>query len=101
MDAVEFLKVRKRMCAANNVTCYECPLSSSTGSCLFMTKDKGAENVVVDRVKQWSKEHPIKTRQSEFLKMFPNTLKDKHGIIHIVPCALDVKYKLSSCIGIL
>lgn len=23
-------------------------------------------------VEQWAKDHPVKTRQSEFLKMFPN-----------------------------
>ena len=88
MDAVEFLKIRKRICTLSRDKCYECPLSSSAGSCLFMTTDKGGENVAVDRVEQWSKEHPVKTRQSEFLKMFPN-VGMVEGVVHISPCTID------------
>lgn len=32
---------------------------------------EGAKKAV-EFVKQWAKDHPVKTRQSEFLKMFPH-----------------------------
>lgn len=42
-------------------------------------------------VEQWAKEHPPKTRQSEFLKQLPNAgLED--GCINILPCAIDNSY---------
>ena len=39
-------------------------------------------------VEKWSAEHPIKTRQSEFLKMFPNA-KLVNGHINICPKAIN------------
>lgn len=92
MDAVEFLKVRRRICEANAEACYSCPLSTSNVSCLLMMTNRGSENVVVDKVEQWVKEHPVKPRQSEFLKMYPNVSIDvRDGIILLSPCALDIK----------
>ena len=38
----------------------------------------------VSKVEQWAKEHPIKTRQSELLKMFPN-VKIDDGVIAFCP----------------
>lgn len=45
---------------------------------------------MVQIVEQWAKDHPFKTRQSEFLKMFPNAVIDEDdGILGINPCAID------------
>lgn len=40
-----------------------------------MLGDASVESIgeMISIVEQWSKDHPIKTRQSEFLKMFPMT----------------------------
>nr|DAO00620.1 MAG TPA: hypothetical protein [Caudoviricetes sp.] len=38
------------------------------------------------------KEHPVKTRQSEFLKMYPNARIDD-GVIFLGPCAIDNSHK--------
>ena len=38
----------------------------------------------------WSKEHSKKTRQSEFLKMFPNARIDDNGTLLICPRHVDV-----------
>ena len=46
----------------------------------------------VEIVEQWAKEHPANTRQSEFLKLFPNAKID-NGAIDIGPCAIDSYYK--------
>lgn len=72
--------------------CYDCPLSTSADDCLFTTMDKGNENVVVDRAEKWAKEHPIKTRQSEFLKMFPNA-RTSDGVLSVRPCDVNYAYK--------
>lgn len=92
MDAVEFLKATKRMCEANIKTCQGCPLFDSDGGCSFTIITEGNENIAVDIVERWAKEHPVKTRQSEFLKMYPNVSIDvRDGIILLSPCALDIK----------
>lgn len=43
-------------------------------------------------VENWAKEHPVKTRQSEFLKMFPNA-PISHNTIDICPSKVDVLQK--------
>ena len=46
----------------------------------------------------WCKEHPVKTRQDEFLKMFPNA-KIVDGIIGICPKHFETAYacKATKC----
>jgi hypothetical protein len=57
--------------------------------------DTSVENIeeiekTVSKVEQWAKDHPVKTRQSEFLKLFPNAAIDEDdGILCIKPCAID------------
>lgn len=78
MDAVEFLDKVDRL--------------SKRGS----TEEKmrynayrvaGDNTWAVKYVEQWDAEHPIKTRQSEFLKLFPNAQTDS-GCLNA--CPMDV-----------
>lgn len=48
-------------------------------------------NKASEIILKWCEEHPIKTRQSEFMKMFPNVGIYK-GAITICPCAIDCNY---------
>lgn len=42
----------------------------------------------ISKVEQWAKDHPVKTRQSEFLKIFQKaTIRD--GVLTICPMAID------------
>ena len=84
MDAVEFLKSRSRRCN-DNVCEGDCPL-------FHCCNDRIDDNMVklVSIVEQWAKEHPVKTRQSEFLKIFPNPALDSDGVIAIQPCEVIV-----------
>ena len=50
------------------------------------------------QVEKWAKEHPAKTRQSEFLKMFPDSELDSNGIIDICPIVMYHKYTCSGLI---
>nr|DAI63314.1 MAG TPA: hypothetical protein [Caudoviricetes sp.] len=73
MDAVEYVKELRRLHKMQKI-CNGCPLRNND-TCIAGLCDDGlcdeAEKAV-QIVEQWAKDHPIKTRQSEFLKMFPN-----------------------------
>ena len=93
MDAVEFFKTVNRLC--ENQSCRECPVCKE-GVCMVMNMvriDGGLVESIeetVSKVEQWAKEHPVKTRQSEFLKLFPNaTIDEDNGILCIKPCTID------------
>ena len=45
----------------------------------------------VQIVEQWAKEHPVKTRQSEFLKQWPDAEIGGDGLLSIAPCQLNVE----------
>lgn len=71
--------------------CENCPLCAKTSgtnlSCdylLIKYPDKANEIII-----NWRKEHPIKTRQSEFLKIFPNAKIGIDGVIEIAPCTME------------
>lgn len=73
-----------RMCKATE-DCSSCPLhrinNGTNFSCnMFIVKHPYKANEIILR---WSKERPIKTRQSEFLKMFPNAKIDVDGVLSI------------------
>lgn len=77
--------------------CAICPLECDNNSkginCDYIVRahpDKANEIII-----NWRKEHPIKTRQSEFLKMFPNAMKDG-DVINIDPCVVDETLHLAS-----
>ena len=82
MDAVEFLKAFGRLC--NNYLCGDnCPLIDSCD-------DESDDGYVrkVQMVEQWAKEHPVKTRQSEFLKQWPDAEIGDDGYPSVAPCQL-------------
>lgn len=76
MDAVTYIKEYKRMCeyfdSKENPAraCEGCPLEWLPNGCHMIEIADNAEKCVA-AVEQWSKEHPVKTRKSELLKLFP------------------------------
>lgn len=88
MDAVEYVKQRNRMCDYY-VSCSECPVGQYKVCASIVGIPK-----LIPIIEQWAKEHPVKTRQSEFLKIFPNAKKSPNGVIDICPKQFDPeKYK--------
>lgn len=89
MDAVEYIKTIRRLCESQNgySGCSGCPLLNEDDYCSIADARERAEDVV-QIVEQWAKDHPIKTRQSEFLKMFPNAVTDD-GVLCISPCKIE------------
>ena len=81
MDAVEFIKQVRRM-------------GKQKGEAIcFKLEEKDTE--IVDQVEQWAKEHPVKTRQSEFLKQWPDAEVGDDGYPSVAPCQLykDIEEK--------
>lgn len=87
MDAVEFLKAKTRMCKGR--LCDQCELWKSeiepANVFCYEWMGKNAEKAVAF-VEKWDAEHPIKTRQSEFLKMFPGADVGMDGCLLLNPC---------------
>lgn len=84
MDALEFLKEERRMCASFDAMCVKCPLGD-TGCCVIIgNTNRELENEVAT-VEQWSKEHPRKTRQSVFLEQWPEAWTYADGVLSICP----------------
>lgn len=91
MDAVEFFKTVNRLCK-NQKHCTECPICKNGVSCMVKADDDSIKSIeeTVSKVEQWAKDHPVKTRQSEFLKLFPDAIIDEDdGILRIIPCFVD------------
>lgn len=85
MDAVEYIKTIHRLCESQNgySGCSGCPLLNEDDYCSIVDARERAEDIV-QIVEQWAKDHPIKTRQSKFLKMFPGAKIDS-GVIIFCP----------------
>lgn len=90
MDALEFFKARKRMCEATK--CASCKLCHMQGGCSIAPENEEIDacEEAIAIVEQWAAEHPIKTRQSEFLKMFPDApIYPDTGLVRVSPCQVD------------
>ena len=94
MDVEKFLKEYNRMCTGR--ACKDCEvgraklqanMSTEVVSCMDMLKMFPA--VVVEIVERWSQDNPVRTRQSAFLKQWPNASRDTSGVLSITPCVLD------------
>jgi len=87
MDIVEFFKTVNRLC--KNRTYGECPIWKN-GTCMADSGDDSVKSIeeTISKVEQWAKDHPVKTRQSEFLKMFPNA-EFCRDVINILPCSIE------------
>ena len=100
MDAVEFIVARGRMCKyererginAKNEPCPGCCIPARLNirtcpSCEDFIKQHPAEAVEI--VERWAKEHPRKTRQNEFLKLFPKGRLMSDGMLKFCPQEVD------------
>ena len=77
MDAVEFIRQVRRM-------------GKQKGEAICFKLEE-IDTEIVEQVEQWAKEHPEKTRMSEFLKMWPDAEISDDGLPSIAPCQLDVR----------
>ncbi len=85
MDAVEYVKQRERMCDYYG-NCGDCPASDYKG-CSSLNEIPN----LVPIVEKWAKEHPVKTRQSEFFKQWPDAEIGCDGLPTVAPCQLNIE----------
>ena len=82
MDAVECMKAVTRMLKSGTIDCAIQKYISA--------QKKNDYEGMVEAAEQWAAEHPIKTRQSEFLKMFPDApIYPDTGLVRVSPCQVD------------
>lgn len=53
-------------------------------------------SLLAEKVEKWAKEHPLKTRQSEFLRLYPN-VRLNNGVIDICPRSVDATKVTNGC----
>lgn len=90
MEAVKFIKEWARMCKSAK-SCSECIIGKNAGMftiCGNVIKEDPEKYVAIVK-KKWSAEHPAKTRQSEFLKIYPDACIAKNGVIQICPNRIE------------
>ena len=90
MDAVNFIVTRDRMRKSFNGRCNGCEVNELMGvddMCIYYMAQHPQE--VVEIVERWTKEHPRKTRQSEFLKLFPRASMTADSVIAFCPKSMD------------
>ena len=80
MDAVECMKAVTRMLKSGTIDCAIQKYISA--------QKKNDYEGMVEAAEQWAAEHPIKTRQSEFLKHYPDARILTHGCLNA--CPMDV-----------
>ena len=85
MDAVECMKAITRMLKPGTIDCAIQKYISA--------QKKNDYEGMVEAAEQWAAEHPAKTRQSEFLKLFPGAAPKKDGVLAICPKAFSPEYK--------
>lgn len=92
MDAVECMKAVTRMLKSGTIDCAIQKYISA--------QKKNDYEGMVEAAEQWAAEHPAKTRQSEFLKQWPEArINDADGLPMASPCDLDGKLA-GKCDGI-
>ena len=89
MEVRDFIREYNRMCDYYYATqCKkngeDCPMRNySCGSIKCLTE------TIIDDVENWSKEHPLKTRQSVFLEQYPNAKVRMDGTLSACPQVID------------
>lgn len=92
MDAVKFLEERNRMCKSFAPDCEGCRVDKAkpvVDECFRWILDNPERAVQI--VEEWYAAHPRKTRQSVFLKQWPNARIDENGVVAIMPCRMNAK----------
>ena len=97
MEAIKYMKELKRYCNATN--CENCEVEYACDGVPSVPSDLEDDDIVesVKFIEKWSMDNPIKTRQSEFLKLYPDVPLDSNGCLIIKPCALNKELYNKSC----
>lgn len=94
MEALEFLKERKRMCRSFGGSCTGCPCEKVRCVINAHVSDDDYKRIVA-MVEEWSAAHPRKTRQSVFLEQYPETQIDDTGVLSVCPAIISSAHRIN------
>ena len=92
MEALEFLKERKRMCRSFGGSCTGCPCEKVRCALNAHVSDDDYKRIVA-MVEEWSAAHPRKTRQSVFLEQWPEANIDDLGVLTVCPSSISISHR--------
>ena len=94
-DNFDYLGELVRLCQSFDDFCKGCPLSKGSvlcgGSPCNIIENDNLEHVK-SLIKEWSDEHPVKTRSTEFKKIYPNCKVDNEGYPTICPYEFNTSF---------
>ena len=94
MDAVKFTNEAMRMCNEYWSKCWGCPAGDGVSCRLGSDYKTISAEEKVSIVERWAAKHPAKTRQSEFLKLFPGAdVGETDGCLTLDPCNVYKKMR--------
>lgn len=103
MDALEFIRERKRMCKFyyDEEKGY-CPDKCPAHYLDCVSLDQPEENIkcIIGVVEAWSAFHPIKTRQSAFLEQHPKAKVDNQNVLCVCPAYIYSDMACSNTVGV-
>ena len=82
MEAVKFVETLQRKIKNEN-----------RDEIIIRTTDDA--NLFVDLVEEWSKDHPLKTRQSVFLEQYPEAAIYEDGVVGLCPGSISAAHRNS------
>lgn len=85
MDAVECMKAVTRMLKSGTIDCAIQKYISA--------QKKNDYEGMVEAAEQWAERHPAKTRQSEFLKQWPEADVDENGVLQTCPALISASHR--------
>ena len=95
MDAIQFIKEKERMCKTCG-SCLLCPARLDDG-CAVGLRSGVAPEQQINTVKEWTEQHPCKTRQSVFMEQWPDVYLDGNRVISVSPCTVSKEYRDMDC----
>ena len=98
MKPQDFINELHRMCHAYiYMECNGCPVHDCTCNATISVMTAEDFNALYKAVEDWSDTHPISTRRTAFLKLFPDALLNEKGTPSISPCHIDSKLFSGRC----
>ena len=104
MTEFNLFKEWARMVKANDIgsctiKCETCGFFEPSGnqSCAAYVRTHPEEAAEI--IRKWAEKHPRKTRQSEFLKMFPNAKQNASGLLELCPYQIDISARCDNKCG--
>lgn len=86
----ELIAQKNRIC--NIYHCENCPLLGLNGECIFTNTLRA-----IEVIEGWAEKHPVKTRLTEYKKVFPDAKIRSNGYPSADPCTISKLFDDGKC----